>query len=464
MGLKVPGMKALGRRPVLVALASVFIGFAIVLGKVVVGLLTGSLGILSEAAHSVMDLIASTFALVAVSAARKPADSEHPYGHGRAENLAAFGMGVLLTITAAGIAFEALRRLVSGGHAVNPAGYAFALLIATLVIESGRAVVLRRVARISDSDALRADATDRLADVFAILAVLAGLVGVRMGLVWADSVAALLVAALIARAAGQVVWRSGDILMDRAPAGAARQLRAAIQGVDGVREVRSVRVRRSGPNLIGDAGIATARMLSLEAAGALVEEVKRAAKAALPSLDLTVTVEGQTRPSDLVERVHAAAARNGGVRDLHNVTVERENDGSLHLTMHAKLPGDMTLAAASRASADLERTLRTELTDANRIDIHLEPMEPHVVRGEDVTSRRTQLATKMREVVESHPEVRRCVDVELSDRHNRIYAHVVAELDGDVSLEHAHQVESELEEQIRRALPEVSEVVARAIA
>jgi cation diffusion facilitator family transporter len=457
-------MKALGRRPELVALASVFIGVALVVGKLVVGVLTGSLGILSEAAHSILDVVASFFALAAVRTARKPADIEHPYGHGRAENVAAFAEGVVMIITALGIAFEAVRRLTSGGGTVNPAGYAFALLIGTLLIEAGRAGVLRGVGRAADSEALQADATNRLADVLATVAVLIGLVGVTIGLPWADSVAALVVAVIIARAAINIAWRSGDILMDRAPADAARQLRAAIQGVDGVREVRSVRVRRSGPNLIGDAGIATARMLSLEAAGALVDEVKRVARAALPSLDLTVTVEGQSRPSDLVERVHAAAARNGGVRDLHNVTVERENDGSLHLTMHAKLPGDMTLAAASRASADLERTLRTELTDANRIDIHLEPMEPHVVRGEDVTGRRTQLATKMREVVESHPEVRRCVDVELSDRHNRIYAHVVAELDGDVSLEHAHQVESELEEQIRRALPEVSEVVARAIA
>jgi cation diffusion facilitator family transporter len=457
-------MKALGRRPVLVALVSVLIGVALVVGKLVVGLLTGSLGILSEAAHSILDVVASFFALAAVRTARKPADTEHPYGHGRAENVAAFAEGVLMIITALGIAFEAVRRLTTGGGAVNPAGYAFALLIGTLVIEAGRAGILRGVGRAADSEALRADATNRLADVLATVAVLIGLVGVTIGLPWADSVAALLVAGIIARAAINVAWRSGDILMDRAPAGAARQLRSAIQGVDGVREVRSVRVRRSGPDLIGDASIATARMLSLEAAGALVDEVKRAAKAALPSLDLTIAVQGQTRPSDLVERVHAAAARNGGVRDLHNVTVERENDGSLHLTMHAKLPGDMTLAAASRASADLERTLRTELSDANRIDIHLEPMEPHVVRGEDVTSRRTQLATRMREVVESHPEVRRCVDVELSDRHNRIYAHVVAELDGAVSLEHAHQVESELEQQIRRAFPEVHEVVARAIA
>ncbi len=457
-------MNALGRRPERVALGSVFIGAALVVGKLLVGLLTGSLGILSEAVHSLLDLAASVFTLVAVRTARKPADTEHPYGHGRAENLAAFAEGVLLLITAAGIAFEAVRRLMLGGAVVNAAGYAFVLLIATLLIEVGRGAVLRRVGRVAESDALQADATNRWSDVLATVGVLAGLAGVRMGFAWADSVAALLVAGIIARAAGLLAWNSGDILIDRAPAGAERKLREAIRGVDGVREVRSVRVRRSGPNLIGDASIATARMLPLEAAGALVDEVKRAARATLPKLDLTVLVEGQSRPSDLVERVHAAAARNGGVRDLHNVTVERESDGSLHLTMHAKLPGTMTLASASVASARLEKTLRAELPDATRIDIHLEPMEPQVVSGEDVTQRRALLAERMRQVVESHPAVKRCVDVELSDRHNRIHAHVVAQLAGDVSLEQAHQVESELEERIRRALPEVHEVTARATA
>jgi cation diffusion facilitator family transporter len=457
-------VKGLGRRPELVALGSVVIGVAIVAGKLIVGLLTGSLGIISEAVHSLLDLAASVFTLFAVRTARKPADMEHPYGHGRAENLAAFAEGVLLLITAAGIAFEAIRRLIAGGGAVNAAGYAFGLLIATLLIELGRAAVLRRVGREAGSDALQADATNRWSDVLATAGVLAGLAGVRMGVVWADSAAALLVAVIIARAAAQLAWRSGDILIDRAPAGAERKLRSAIEGVDGVREVRSVRVRRSGPRLLGDASIATARMLPLEAAAGLVDEVKKAAQSALPELDLTVLVEGQSQPSDLVERVHAAAARNGGVRDLHNVTVERESDGSLHLTMHAKLPGDMTLASASNTSARLEKTLRSELPEATRIDIHLEPMEPIVVRGEDVTQRRALLADRIRNVVGSHPAVKRLVDVELSDRHNRIHAHVVAELAGDVSLEQAHQVETELEEQIRRALPEVHEVTARATA
>ncbi|HEV8597120.1 MAG TPA: cation-efflux pump [Candidatus Dormibacteraeota bacterium] len=457
-------MNSLERRPVLVAVASVVIGVALVLAKLVVGLLTGSLGILSEAVHSLFDLAASTFTLLAVRTARKPADEEHPYGHGRAENLAAFAEGILLIVTAAVISFEAVRRLAVGGPAVNPAGYAFALLIGTLLIETGRAFVLRRVGRTVSSEAMLADATDRGADVLANVGVLIGLLGVRAGLQWADAAAALLVAVVIFRAAGLLAWRSGDILIDRAASGAEKQLREAIQDVDGVREVRSVRVRRSGPNLIGDASIATRRMLSVEAASALANDVKARAGSVLPGLDLAVAVEAQERQGDLVERIHAAAARNGGVRDLHNVTVEREADGSLHLTMHAKLPGEQTLAIASRTSSALERAIRAELPEVTRVDIHLEPMEPDVVPGLDVTARNEQLATRMRQIAESHPGVKRCVDVELSNRHDRIHAHVVAEVAGEISLEHAHRIESELEETIRRELPEVDEVVTRVTA
>ena len=121
----------------------------------------------------------------------------------------------------------------------------------------------------------------------------------------------------------------------------------------------------------------------------------------------------------------------------------------------------ITLASATETTAELERTLRAELPDASRIDIHLEPLEPTVVRGEDVTASRAQLAARIREVVESHPEVLRRVDVELSDRDGHIHAHVVASISGEVSLEHAHQVETDLENRIRAAVPEVREVVAR---
>lgn len=452
------------RRAQQVAFGSLLVGALICLGKLVVGVLTGSLGIISEAAHSGFDVAASAFALVAVRTARRPADADHHYGHGRAENLAAYTEGLVLLVTAGGIGLEAVRRLLGHPATIHATSYAIALLLGAAVVEGLRAVVLRAAGRAAGSDALAADAQNRVADVLSSLGVVAGLVGVRFGYWWADSVAALLVAALIAVAAVRILLQSGDELMDRAPAGAVAGLRRAIGDVGGVREVRSVRVRRSGGRLIADARVAARRTLSVEAAQSLTEKVQAAAQRALPGMDLVLVVEGQTEQANLVERIHAAATRLGDFRDIHNVTVEKEGDGSLHLTLHAKLPSQLPLGDAERLSAGLEAALRTELPEAGRVDIHLEPLEPDVVAGRDVTSSRTELAERIRLIATAQPDVLRCRDVELSSRDGRITAHVVVEMTPAVSLERAHLVEDELERRILLEEPELEDVVTRAAA
>ena len=452
------------RRAQQVALGSLLIGAVICLGKLVVGLLTGSLGIISEAAHSGLDVVASGFALVAIRTARRPADAEHLYGHGRVENLAAYTEGILLLLTAGGIGLEAVRRLSGHAAAVSAADYALALIVVAMLIEGGRAVVLRWAGRAAGSDALTADAQNRIADVLSSFGVLAGLIGVRLGYPWADSVAALLVSALIAVTAIQILRHAGDELMDRAPVGAEAGLRAAIAAVKGVREVRAVRVRRSGGRLLGDARVATRRTLSVEGAQALTKQVEDAVSRRLPGVDLVLVVEGQLEQANLVERVHAAANRLGAFRDIHNVTIEQEGDGSLHLTLHAKLPSQMQLEEAEELSSELEAELREELPEASRVDIHLEPLEPDVVAGRDVTASQIELADRIRRIVAEQPEVVRCRDVELSSRHGRITAHVVVEMAPEVSLERAHLVEDELERKILLAEPDLREVVTRATA
>jgi len=450
-------------RPHALASASLGIDVGLLIVKLVTAFLTGSLGLLSEALHSGLDLVASIFALLGVRAARKPADPEHPYGHGRAENLAALGEGCLLLLAALGIGYEGVMRLSSGRAEVEATAYALGLLAGVVVLEASRATVLLRAARIWASPALAASGQNRLADIGSAASVLGGLVGVRFGLWWADATAALVVAALIARAAGLLIYRSADILIDRAPVGVEDEVRRTIAGVAGVRRVGAVRVRRSGGRLLGDARVSARPTLSVEGARQLSQEVRAAVERAHPDLDLAIVVEPQSAEDDLVERVHATAARQGMIRDLHNVTVEREQDGSLHLSMHVKLPGHMTLDAAGAASEELERRLREEFRGVSRVDVHLEPLEPTLVSGADVTAGRGDLAVAIRRIVEAHPDVLRCRDVELSAREDGIVAHVVAEMPGEVSLERAHAVETELEERLRRALPELSEVVARAV-
>jgi len=447
--------------PQRLAVASLAVDCCMLLAKLTAGLVTGSLGLLSEAAHTGLDLVASGFAVLAIRAARKPADSEHPYGHGRAENLASLGEGVILLIAATGIAFEGIRRLLGEPVDVDPALYAIGLMAGTMVLEAVRATALLRTARAWGSPALAAGAQNRLADIVSSAGVLAGLIGVRLGFAWADVAAALLVAVLVARAAGLLVYRSADILIDRAPIGVEDAVRRTVAGVPGVRRVGAVRVRRSGGRMLGDARVSARPTLSVEGAQRLSRDVLAAVAEAHPDLDLALVVEPQSDAHNLVERVHAVAAGLEMIRDLHNVTVERERDGSLHLSMHAKLPGTMILDEAAVATAELERLLREEFPGVVRVDVHLEPLEPEVVTGADVTEIRPDLAREICRIVEAHPEVRACRDVELSERAEELIAHVVAELPGAVTLEHAHAVETALEERLRQQLPELSEVVAR---
>ncbi len=450
------------RRAEAVAAASLALGAGLFVAKIAVAFASGSLGVLSEAAHSALDVAASAFAFLAIRTSMKPPDREHPYGHGRAENLAAFGEGILLLVTAAGILYEGVNRLASGTTPVRATGYALGLMAATLVIEVGRSFVLRFTGRAAVSHALEAESQNRFADVLSSGAVLAGLIGVGLGYRWADAVAAIGVAGVVAYAAARLARHSGDILIDRAPQGAEDDLRRALGEVTGVRQVRSVRIRRSGPRLLGDATVATRRTLPVEAAERLAENARRAVAEAIPELELTLVIQGEVRSDDLVERVHAAAAHHASIRDLHNVTVEREDDGSLHLTMHAKLPGAMSLDDAAEVTGALEERLRQELPNVSRVDVHLEPLEPDVVAGADVTATRADLTERIRRLVEAHPEVEGCGDVELSDREGRIHAHVVARMLGAVTLDEAHRVETELEDRVRAQVPEIAEVVARA--
>ena len=450
--------------PQLVALGSLVVDCLLVAGKLTAALLTGSLGLLSDAVQSGLDLIASSFAFLAVRAASKPADYEHPYGHARAENLAAFGEGLLLGVAALVIGYEGVRRVVGGGVMVQPSWFAYTVLGLTIVVEATRTTVLRRVARASGSPALAASAQNRFADILAAVAVLIGLLLVQFaGLHRADAVAALVVSLIILRTGLLLAWRSGDILMDRAPRGVEEQVRGLVAAVDGVREVREVRVRRSGARLLGDARVSARRLLSVERAEALVQDIQEAVRKELPELELTVVVEAQPRPGAMVERVHAVAERQPLVKDLHNVTVEQEGDGSLHLSMHAKLPGELSLADATGASAALEESLREEFPDVARVDVHLEPLEPDLVRGSNVTGSRADLAEAVRIAVGRHPDLGLWHDVELSDRAGRITAYVVAQLPADVPLERAHAVQSEIEERVRHEVPGLADVVARIV-
>ena len=281
------------------ALNSVAAAFLLTGLKVVVGLLSGSMGILAEAAHSGLDLAAAIVTCLAVRAASKPPDRDHAYGHGKVENLSALVETLLLLATCAWIIRESLHRLTSQHADVDASIWAFAVMGISIAVDVSRSRMLYRVAAKHRSQALEADALHFSTDIWSSAVVILGLLGVRLAgwypglgfLMQADAVAALIVAGIVVVVSGRLGVRTIHALLDSSPPGVDDKITAVVAAVDGVFDCHAIRVRHSGPYYFVDLHITVDGEQSLRLAHELTERVEHAVEAILPGADVTVHPE-----------------------------------------------------------------------------------------------------------------------------------------------------------------------------
>ena len=282
-----------------VAMTSFWAAMGITLFKVVVGLLTGSLGILAEAAHSGLDLVAAGATWVAIRIAGKPADADHPYGHGKVENLSALFATLLLLLTCAGILYGAIERLFFTDVAVEVTVWSFLAMGTSIVVDYSRSRALGRAARKHNSQALEADALHFETDIWSSAAVIVGLVCVKLGqwqtgwafLRHADALAALLVAVIALWITATLGLRTIRALLDAAPAGLAPRIVATVAALPGVVDCHKVRIRPSGPRVFVDMHVRADGNQTLAQVHALTEEIQQAVRAIAPTADVTIHAE-----------------------------------------------------------------------------------------------------------------------------------------------------------------------------
>jgi len=281
------------------ALTSLLAAIALTTFKIVVGILTGSLGILAEAAHSGLDLVAAAMTWLAVRISGRPPDSEHLYGHGKVENLSALAETLLLLLTCAWIVWEAVRRLQYHRVDVEVTIWSFVVMITSIAIDVSRSRVLARTAKKYNSQALEADALHFQTDIWSSSVVILGLICVKTGewfpaLAWlreADAIAALGVCALVIWVSWQLGRRTIDALVDTAPAGMEERILAAVQAVPGVQNCHAIRVRYSGPVAFIDLHVLVDGNQTLFEAHALTETIEGVIRQIVPGADVTVHPE-----------------------------------------------------------------------------------------------------------------------------------------------------------------------------
>ena len=445
-----------------VALTSIAASGGLTLAKGVVGLLTGSLAILSEAAHSLIDLAATVMTYFAVRISGKPADEEHHYGHGKVESITALAETALLFVLSGVVIWEAAARLTGGhGHVVEATFWAFAVIVVSIAVDFARSRALYRVAAETASEALEADALHFGSDLWSSVAVLLGLGAVALGYRWADSAAAIVVAVFICIAGWRLGRRTVNTLTDTAPAGAADRIRTITARIPGVVSVVRVRVRPAGGTLFVDLIVAVSRTLPLDRVGAIKERVERAVRGEFPKAEVTVNTEPQALDDEtLLERV-MVIARSRALA-VHHVTVHSIG-GRLSVSLDLEVDGSLPLTRAHEIADNLEAAVREELGPEVEVETHIEPLQTRGLAGSDapgdrvaaVRSELAALASELGFVQDIHDvRVRETADGEIVNFHGYV--------DPALTVANVHEKIDAIERALRHRFPSIKRVIGHA--
>jgi len=417
--------------------------------KLGAGLASGSLGLVSEALHSGTDLVAAALTFFAIGVAGRPADRSHPYGHGKAEHLAALAEAGVLALISLAVAALAVARL-TGGLEHETAWWTFAVIAVVIAIDVSRTSASYRASRRYGSPALLSNALHFGSDLAGTLAVLGGLVAARQGFPEGDSLAALFVAALVLLAAARLIRRNVDVLMDRTPPRAELAAREAIAAVEPPVHVSRLRLRQAANRHFVDVVIAVAPGAGVGQGHAVADRVEAAVEEALPGSDVVVHVEPRAdEAAALRERALAAAFLVPQVREIHNLALV-DVDGRTELSLHLKLPGELTLEQAHELAERVELTIVEAVPEIHAVQTHLEPL------------------TEASEAEELEPgEVERIVraagveprEVRVLRTDEGLVAFLTLGLGASGSLADAHSRASALEERLRAEHPEIADVI-----
>jgi cation diffusion facilitator family transporter len=448
------------------ALLSVGSALLLVSLKAFLVLRTGSLGVLSEALHSGLDLLAAVITFLSVRVSDEPADERHPYGHGKFENFSAFVETALLLITALYIIYEAFDRLFFHNVHIQPSVTAILVLFVALTIDMTRARALKNVARKYSSDALEADALHFSTDVYSTMVVISGIGLVWAGEAWnlpwlayADALAGLAVAAIILWVGSQLGRRTLDALLDVAPKGLQQEIAMAVARMDGVLDVDRVRVRRAGNRHFVDATVSVARTASLEQVHALSDAIEKRIGEIVPS-DVMVHAEPRAPQGEhLFEAIRAVAQRMGLA--IHDVTA-LQHAGQLFIELHLEVDENASLREAHRQASELEEGIRKLRDGSTDVNIHIEPLGRHIATPDAGAGEMKQLSRAIEDFLNTltseFDELVNCHDVRVRQVEHHILASCHCTMRGALPITQVHDVTAALEDRVKEKFPQIYRV------
>jgi cation diffusion facilitator family transporter len=456
----VPKLSAEKRR---VALCSMLAALAMTLLKLVAGLLSHSLGMLSDAAHSGLDLVGAGLTFFSVQMSDKPADEDHTYGHGKFENISSFCEVILMAGSSVWIIWEAIRRILHPGKGLENLALPVTVVLCSIGVDYWRSRKLHKVAEQTGSPALATDAFHFASDIWSSVAVLGGLgagwTGIHFGIVWlryADPLAAVVISLMILRLTVMLGREAVNVLLDETPVETQRRLIEEVTLVPGVLRVEQARVRQAGANYFADLTLALPRRYTFEHTEDLVNAAKEAVHRVLPQADVVIhTVPRQAKAESIFDRVRAVAAR-------HNVSVHelsvRSHLGRLRVEQHLEMDETLPLLEAHNFVTAMEAEILREVPEIDSVLTHIESEPATIEQPEELELVDRQIEQAMRQTAKLIPEIADVHEIQVRRLGEHIYVACHCTLPDEMTMQRVHVIITEFEDRFRKECPEIDRV------
>lgn len=445
-----------------VALVSMGASALLAGSKFLAALFTGSLGILSEAIHSVIDFGATVVTYFAIRVSDRPADDQHHYGHAKIESIAALVETGLLFVTTGWICWEAIRRLLGEDtHEVEVTWWAIAIIAGSIIIDYNRVRALRKVAKKTSSEALEADALHFSSDMWSSIVVLAGLGAVWAGVPAADSIAALVVSAFIAHAGWELGARTLNTLLDTAPAGATEIVRGLVNDVHGVLALKSLRLRPAGATMFTSIVVEVARTMPIDDIVKTKDAITAAVQERFPNADITVTANPVPLDSETVfQKVMLIASRRNLA--IHHLNAQQIG-GRLAISFDLEVDGSMPLGEAHDKATELEDAIRNELGTDVEVESHIEPQPDRMLQGHDAGAGLTaEVSSALLALASAHPRLSDIHSIRLRRNEEGLFLHYHCRCAPSDTVEQIHDDIDRVEAGLKDRYPDIRRVIAHA--
>ena len=453
----------MGRKEVQRAAAlSVVAAALLTLIKLITGLVTNSIGVISEALHSGLDFLAAGITLVAVRRASQAPDSEHQYGHGKIENFAALAETIILWVTSGWIIYEAVRRIVFGEFA-EATFWGIAVMLVSIVVDYERSQMLYRNARKHNSQALEADALHFRTDMLSSVVVLIGLSFVWVGFPMGDPLGAIGVSFVILFVSFNLAKRAFDALVDHAPEGVSEKITELCAQIPGVVECKRVRVRGSGADLFVDIIIATDETVNLSDAHNIADSIETSLSSLAPKVDVLVHIEpaegdiSQYSKMNIYDQMQVIARRLPEVQSVHNIRVF-EIAECIDIAADLEMSADLTLKEAHSVSDQYEERLRDLVGDCiNSVTLHLETTMTKD-DAEDITSESLEIVESVKEIVSEFSPPVNYREAKIRSERAGVSVLLDCTIPGQMTLTESHDIADAIEKRILERLEAVKSV------